>query len=229
MKMIQFRHFRYLYALLVFASCCLGLGGCAQPQPNTLRYEKEIKAFEKADQANPPSKNAILFIGSSSIRRWKSLAKDFPGRCVINRGFGGSQISDLIYYSDRIVIPYQPRLIVFYAGVNDVHDGKKPEQVLEDFKAFVAKIHQALPQARIDFISIGPSPARWKDVDAVRAANKLIADYIQTDKSLAFIDVFPSMLGPDSLPNREFYVSDKLHPDARGYEVWAKLITPYLD
>jgi hypothetical protein len=169
MKMIQFRHFRYLYALLVFASCCLGLGGCAQPQPNTLRYEKEIKAFEKADQANPPSKNAILFIGSSSIRRWKSLAKDFPGRCVINRGFGGSQISDLIYYSDRIVIPYQPRLIVFYAGVNDVHDGKKPEQVLEDFKAFVAKIHQALPQARIDFISIGPSPARWKDVDAVRA------------------------------------------------------------
>src|SRR5580692_2541696 len=117
------------------------------------RFEKEIDAFAKADTTNPPPKNAILFIGSSTIRKWTTLAQDFPGRKVFNRGFGGSQMSDAIYYFDRIVAPYQPGLIVLYEGANDISDHKTPEQVFHDFKAFVAKVHEQLPQTRLDFVS----------------------------------------------------------------------------
>ena len=226
---IRFHQSRLLCALLLLTN--LGLGQMwvgAQTETNALKFEKEIRAFERADQTSPPPTNAILFIGSSSIRLWTNLVHDFPGKPVFNRGFGGSEISDSVRYADRIVIPYQPRLIVFYAGGNDIHAGKTPGQVSGDFKAFVAKVHQQLPRTRIDYISIAPNPARWKEVASVKAANKLIADYIQTDKSLTFIDVFPAMLGPDGLP-KDIYVADKLHMNPKGYEIWTKIIAPYLE
>src|SRR3954462_2033114 len=118
----------------------------AAGQARTAPFEKEIEAFEAADKTNPPPKNAILFIGSSSIRMWKDLAKDFPEFQVINRGFGGSEISDSVHYADRIVLPYHPRQIIMYAGGNDIHGGKSPEQVFSDFKAFVGAVRKALPE-----------------------------------------------------------------------------------
>ena len=139
------------------------------------KWETEIAAFEKADRANPPKKGAILFIGSSSIRLWKSLAADFPTRDVINRGFGGSQIDDSVYFADRIVFPYAPRLIVLYAGGNDINAGKSVDQVVKDFKGFVEKVHTQLPQTQIAYISIAGNPARWAQVEKVKAVNARIA------------------------------------------------------
>ena len=147
----------------------------AERPSGSARFENEISAFETADKTNPPPKRAILFIGSSSIRLWKTLPQDFPGHKVINRGFGGSEIADSVYFADRIVFPYEPRMIVLYAGGNDINGGKSPEVVSADFKAFVEKVRAKLPDTRIAYISIAPNPARWSQVERVKAANKLIS------------------------------------------------------
>ena len=215
-----------LNRLLLFALVFFSTDGLAQIQTN--RFDAEIAAYETQDLTNPPPKNAILFIGSSSIRLWKTLARDFPEHKVINRGFGGSQIADSVYFTDRMVIPYRPRLIVFYAGGNDINSGKSPEQVAADFEAFVAKVHAKLPNTRIAYISIAPNPARWAQEDRVRKANSLIEDFTRSNPRLTFINVFPHMLGEDGQPRPDIFVDDRLHMNDRGYALWAKLIKPAL-
>ena len=199
-----------------------------QQQPPADKWQSEIAAFEAADKTNPPPQGAILFIGSSSIRLWKSLAQDFPQHQVINRGFGGSQIIDSVNYAQRIILPYRPRLVVLYAGGNDINSGKSPEQVFTHFQAFVKKIHAALPETRVAYISIAPNPARWAQVEKVRAANDLIAGYARGNPKLTFINVFPHMLGEDGQPRPEIFVEDRLHMNARGYALWTKIVAPYL-
>lgn len=192
------------------------------------RWEKDIQAFEAADKKSPPPPGAVLFIGASTIRLWKTLAQDFPEHKVINRGFGGSQIADSAYYADRIVIPYKPRLIVLRAGGNDINAGKTPEQVFEDFKAFVEKVHAKLPGTRIAFISNNPSPARWSQVEKQKKANQLIKDYIASHKDLDYIDVFDAMLGADNKPREELFVKDGLHCSPKGYKLWTSIVRPHL-
>lgn len=206
----------------------------AQPAPASQRaadhsqWEDAIKAFEAADAAAPPPKGGVLFIGSSSIRLWTSLADDFPGRQVINRGFGGSRIPDSTHFAPRIVVPYAPRLIVFYAGGNDINDGHTPEQVAADYRRFVETLRQSLPSVRIAFISIAGNPARWAQVDRVRAANGLVAAYTKSVPNLEFIDVFPRMLGADGLPRPEIFIEDRLHMNREGYKIWTQVVAPYL-
>ncbi|MGH9871489.1 MAG: SGNH/GDSL hydrolase family protein [Pyrinomonadaceae bacterium] len=216
-----------------FFLLCLILVGAASPtqapQDGSTRWrewEPEIKAFEEADKSNPPEEGAVLFIGSSSIRLWQSLAQDFPWTNVLNRGLGGSHIEDSTHFADRIIMPYHPRLIVLYAGDNDIESGKTPSRVLEDFKEFVNTVYRHLPRTRVAFISIKPSPARWRLVDKVRKANKLIEDFIKTDRRLDYINVFSSMLGKDEKPRHELYVEDNLHMSKEGYELWRSLVTP---
>ena len=192
------------------------------------RWEKEISAFEAADKTNPPPANAILFIGSSSVRMWKSLAQDFPEHKVVNRGFGGSQIADSVQFADRIVVPHQPRLVVLYAGGNDINAGKTPERVFADFEAFVAKIRAGLPTTKIAYISSAPNPARWAQIEKVRTLNTLIRDFIAKDSSLVFIDVHSRMLGPDSQPLPDIYLKDRLHMNEKGYAIWKEVVGPYL-
>jgi lysophospholipase L1-like esterase len=208
--------------------CLLAVSGILTAAPATNRFESEIRAFEASDVTNAPPKDGILFIGSSSIRLWKTLARDFPRYHVINRGFGGSEISDSIFYADRIATLYKPRLIVIYAGGNDIHAGKTPETVAADFKVFVERIHAALPKTRIAYISIAPNPARWAEVERVRAANGLIQDYTRQHPSLSFINVFPEMLGPDGMPKPNIYVEDHLHMNAEGYKLWTGLVNGHL-
>jgi lysophospholipase L1-like esterase len=191
-------------------------------------FGAEIRAFEAADRASPPPQGAILFTGSSSIRKWTTLAQDFQTHQVINRGFGGSQLSDLIYYTDRIVIPYHPRRIVFFSGSNDLDAGKTAEQVFDDFKAFVQKVREALPTVEMDYISITTSPLRWREVEQVKKANGLISSWISAQEHLTFINVFPATLGEDGQPKPEFFLADRLHMNARGYALWTKIIEPYL-
>jgi lysophospholipase L1-like esterase len=200
--------------------------GVAHAETN--RWDTDIAVFEARDRTNPPPKDAILFIGSSSIRLWKTLERDFPEHHVINRGFGGSEIGDSVHFVDHIVVPYRPKLVVMYAGGNDINAGKTPEQVAGNFKAFVEKVRARLPQTRIAYISIAPNPARWSQVDRVKRANELIREFTRTNANLAFIDVFPHMLGEDGQPRPEIFVEDRLHMNERGYALWTKLVRPAL-
>jgi len=206
---------------------------CAQsvaPKPAASQpFAKEIEVFEAADHTNPPPAGAILFLGSSSIRLWTTLAADFPKHRVLNRGFGGSQIIDSVNYAERIVLPYKPRLIVLYAGGNDINAGKTPEQVLADYLVFEKKVHATLPKTSIDYISIAPNPARWAQVEKVKSANHLIEAHAKTHPRLGYIDAFSKMLGTDGQPLPDIYVADRLHMNAKGYALWKGIVGPYLD
>lgn len=209
-----------------FAAAAQGVKPASKPEPN--RWEAAIKTFEAADKTNAPPRNGILFIGSSSIRLWKTLTNDFPGLPVINRGFGGSQVSDAVRYSSRIVTPYAPRAIVFYAGENDVAENKSRDQILNDFKRFVYKVHWRRPETRIFFVSLKPSPSRWHLRDQIVRTNELVAEYCAREKNLKFIDVYTSMLDADGKPRQELFVKDNLHLNEKGYELWTSLIKPHL-
>lgn len=192
------------------------------------KWGPEIAAFEKSDREHPPEKGGIVFVGSSSIRLWKALAQDFPEHRVLNRGFGGSEIADSVAFAERIVIPYAPRQVVMYAGGNDLNAGKAPEKVMADFKAFAGKIRAALPDAEIDYISIAGNPARWAQVEKVKAVNSAIEAWIIEQPRMKFINVFPHMLGADGLPKPEIFVEDKLHMNAAGYAIWKEVVGPFL-
>lgn len=169
-----------------------------------------------------------MFVGSSSIRMWQTLEADFPGLPVLNRGFGGSELSDAVQFADRIVVPHRPRVVVLYAGDNDLESGKTPARVFKDFQSFVTLIHQKLPASRIVFISIKPSLARVKIMDKAREANRLIRDYVRGDDKLAYVDVFTPMLDASGQPRPELFLEDGLHMNARGYAIWRDLIRPVI-
>jgi lysophospholipase L1-like esterase len=198
----------------------------AQTNRDTSQWEREIQAFEASDRTNPPPQNAILFVGSSSIRKWTNLAHDFPDKRVINRGFGGSQIADSTALAERIIFPYHPRLIVFYAGDNDLAAGRSVEQVVADYRAFVEKIQAHLPNTPIAYISIKPSPSRWQLREKMVTANAQIK--AMSNDILKFIDVYSPMLGADGKPRPELFLADNLHPSAKCYQLWTELIDPYL-
>ena len=193
------------------------------------RWEETMRKFAAADAKSPPPTGGALFIGSSSIRMWK-LAESFPKHDdLINRGFGGSHMADATHYADRIAIPYKPRVILVYAGDNDIAGGKSPQRVLADYQAFVKKIHKALPDTKIAFIAIKPSIKRWSLVDKMRQANALIRKHTESDQSLSFIDIDTPMLGADGKPRAELFVSDGLHLSAAGYKIWSDLARPHLN
>lgn len=195
---------------------------------NPSAFERDIQAFEAADKANPPPRQAILFLGSSSIRLWPNLASAFPGRSVIQRGFGGSQIIDSLRYADRIVIPYQPATIIFYAGDNDIASGKSPQHLLAEFQAFERQIHKALPKTHIAFLAIKASIARWHLIDKIRAANWLIESHCRTSAQLSYIDVFTPMLNDAGQPRPELLQNDKLHLTQAGYDLWNSIVQSHL-
>lgn len=224
---LNVRCFAKILFLLLLA-CRLQLAFAADQSSSRAKWEKEISTLTAGDRTNPPPRNAILFVGSSSLRLWKTLAADFPGQKVINRGFGGSQISDVIEFTEQIVIPYKPRQILLYGGDNDIAAGESPAQVLVDFKTFVARARSQLPGVRIDFIAIKPSPSRWHLADKVREANRLIEDYTKTERNTGYIDVFTPMLGQDGAPRAELFVSDNLHLNEKGYALWREIIGPRL-
>lgn len=197
------------------------------PVADEPRWEKSIRAFEEQDAEQAPPKDEILFIGSSSIVMWKT-DQDFPDFTIINRGFGGSQTSDSVKYADRIAIPYAPRLVVLYAGDNDIAAGKTPEEVLEDTIDFFTLIHDALPETRIAYIAIKPSIRRWSMVDKMRATNALVRAHTATDPRLQFVDIDTPMIGEDGQPRAELFVDDGLHLSREGYDLWNSIIRPYL-
>lgn len=204
-----------------------GGGRGAQEPPPPDRFEREIAAFEAADRADPPAPGGVVFAGSSTIRLW-DLADSFPGVVPLNRGFGGSQMADLVRYAPRIILPYRPRTIVVYSGDNDIQAGKTPEAVAADFGALLGLIRVELPRARVVCLGIKPSPARWDLYDRMRAANALIDAACRADGRAELIDLGPELLGPDGRPRPEFYAADRLHLSPAGYRAWTDRLRPEL-
>ncbi len=192
------------------------------------RWEEAIQTFEKADSANPPPKGGVVFYGSSSFRRW-DLEKSFPEMGLVNRGFGGSQMSDAVRYLDRAVLPLEPRTIFVYEGDNDIGRGKSSETVVADYRAFVEKARAALPEVKIVFVSIKPSIRRWELIDKMREANARIEEIAEGDALLEYIDVDAPLLGADGRPRADLFVEDGLHLNDAGYAIWADLVRPHLD
>ncbi len=198
-------------------------------QADFSRWEKDIAAFEQRDRTNPPPQNALLFVGSSTILLWKTLAEDLPNHKVINRGFGGSQIVDATHFADRIIFPYQPKMVLLRSGGNDINAGKSPEQVFADFKAFVAKVHSKLPRTEIVYLALSPSIARWEQVDKGNTLNALVKQFTQTARRVRYLDDADISLGPDGKPRPELFVADKLHFNAEGYKLLAARVREYLE
>jgi lysophospholipase L1-like esterase len=191
--------------------------------PKESRWEPAIARFEAQDRKSPPAKGGVLFVGSSSIRGW-DLAKSFPKHRPLNRGFGGSQVADSVQFAERIILKHAPRVVVVYAGDNDIAAGKSPETVLADYRALVKKIHASLPKTRIVYIAIKPSLSRWKLVDKMRAANALIGAEAKKDPRLRFVDIDKPMIGSDGKPRKELFRPDGLHLNYAGYKLWTSLV-----
>jgi lysophospholipase L1-like esterase len=201
---------------------------CAETNHNFGKWEKEISAYEASDKTNPPPKGALLFIGSSTVRMWKTLPQDFPKAKVINRGFGGSQIVDSTHFAQRVIIPYKPSKVFLRAGGNDLWAGKSPEEVFADFKDFVAKVHGKLPKTEIVFISLSPSIARWTQADKEKALNTMVQDFVKQNRRLKYIETYSLPLGNDGQPRHELFLPDKLHFSTEGYKLLAEAVRPYV-
>lgn len=195
---------------------------------NFARWETAVAAFEQEDLLAPPPKHAVLFVGASTIVRWKSLAEDFKGTVIVNRGFGGNEIVDSTHFAERMIFPYEPQMIFLRAGGNDIHLGRSAEEVAGDFKDFVAKVRKRLPDVPIAYIALSPSIARWNERDTGDKMNALIADYVRQEKNLVFVDDSKITLGPDGQPRPELFVADRLHFSEEGYKLFAEVVRPYL-
>lgn len=215
---------------VLLAAVCVALPIVAAAQAPALaeRFEARVREYEAADAQAPPPKGAILFAGDSQFYRWKTIHEDLPGYTLINRGIDSFQFRDLIHYADRLVIPYQPRLIVLHVGGNDIHNGRTPAQVLEDFRSFVAAVRAKLPAVPIIFSGITPGPGRWDEAPQRREANRVIREYVATRPDLKFVDLWDAMLTADGQPREDLWVSDRVHPNHEGYLVRVRLTQPLL-
>lgn len=197
------------------------------------RFENEIKAFERQDSLSMPKPNQILLVGSSTFRIWTTFQGDLEGYEVLNRGFGGSQMSDVNDYFNRVVAKYQPSLIIVYEGDNDLANGKTPKEVVADFKTFVAKVKSTLPNTKIAFFSIRPSIARLALLSQQKQANKLIEAYCDKEKKVTFVNMQKHFYLPDGSLMNDVFIEDKLHLNAKGYSIWTiatrKFLAKYLN
>jgi len=204
----------------------------AGPTPPTAvesPWEESIAAFTAADREQLPRSGGVVFLGSSSIRLWNDLSTQIgDARGIINRGFGGAKLSDCTLYLERVVFPYAPRLIVVYAGDNDLAEGREPKAVFNEFVRFVDRAHKTLPASRVNYISIKPSPARASLIPKIREANSLIHRFVSGGDNLGFIDVFTPMLDAAGQPRRELFQADALHLNSAGYRLWASIIGPHV-
>jgi len=213
-----------------------GLAGCQSTAMDEgadyhdpARFEKAVAKYEKQDAKEMPPRGAVVGVGSSSMRMWAGdISKDLAPLTIIPRGFGGSNMNDLLHYVDRLVLVHQPRAVVIYEGDNDIAQGVSPVKITRTFERLVDVIHEALPKCRVYMLSIKPSPARWGMWPEMLRANRLLAEACEADSRLTYIDIAKPMLGGDGRPRAELYVKDRLHMTRAGYEVWRDAVRPVL-
>jgi lysophospholipase L1-like esterase len=222
---------RSLFQLCLVLALVAGGRGLARAQDakhDFAKWEQEISAFERMDATNPPPQGGIEFIGSSTIRLWKTLAQDYAGQPVYNRGFGGSEVVDSTHFASRIVFPYAPAKIFFRAGGNDLANGKSAEQVFADYKEFTAVVHSNLPATEIYYISWNATPSRWKQHEKEQALNALVADFGRDKPYLKYIEAYDIALDAQGQPRPELFMADKLHFNAAGYRLLAERVRPFV-
>jgi lysophospholipase L1-like esterase len=220
-KMLRILNIAVLALMLIAAT------GEAKENCNPEVFQAEVDKLVASDTTNSTEPGGVVFVGSSSIRMW-DLKKSFPDQQYLNRGFGGSQICQSTHFFDELIAKHKPRIVVFYAGDNDIAGGKSPGQVQSDFLDFAELFLSKLPEAKLVYISIKPSIARWKLADKMREANKLIAADCEKNDNFTFVDVWPAML-KDGEPRKDIFLGDGLHMNDTGYAEWVKLVAPLLD
>jgi hypothetical protein len=219
-----------IFVLLVLTTSVL-----AQTKPattkkahNYARWEPNIAKLEQQDQQTKPAKGGVMFVGSSTIVKWKTLATDFPEAKPINHGFGGNEICDSTYYADRIIFPLEPKTIFLRAGTNDIHGGKSAEQVFQDYKDFVAKVHTKLPDTTIVFIGNCPAPSRWADREATKKLNQLVEAYTKETPRLKYVEAYDMSLDANGKVREELFVKDRLHLNEEGYKLLVDRVRPFV-
>jgi lysophospholipase L1-like esterase len=224
---------RFVLAALLAAATVLG--ACASRAPTVAEvpavdpvsspdWHSDMARFAAEDAATPPPAEPVVFTGSSSVRLWE----DFPGVPVLNRGFGGSQVRDAVWFADEVAVRYRPRQVILYAGDNDINAGRTPEQVLHDVQAFVARLRRDLPEVRIGYLAIKPSPSRAGQLSRQQAANRLVREWAATHAGIDYIDVATPLLDVDGQPDPRYFIEDLLHLNAAGYATWRGIVAPYL-
>lgn len=214
--------------LLVFIS--LGLLACSF-DGSAQAFKKEIDTFMKSDSLGMPAIGGILFVGSSSFTKWRDIKEYFPGYPIINRGFGGSSLPDVINYAEQVIVKYKPKQIYIYCGENDIagSDAVTSDTVLNRFKKLYSIIRKNLKKkTEVIFVSIKPSVSRWKLEQKFNEANALIQKFIESERHIIFLDVHTAMLEPDGMVKKDIFIQDQLHMNAAGYKIWQKIIAPTL-
>lgn len=200
-----------------------------EDNPDPLRFQDEVNSYIESDKSNPPPEGCYLFIGSSSMRMWKSLEEDFKEYPVINRGFGGSHFSDAIYYFNDLIGIYNPDKIIIYEGDNDIAGNKSPGKIMKDLKELLGMIRDNLDQPDIAIISAKPSPRRWDLRDKYEKLNAKIEKLAGRDQDLTYIDVYTFMLNEYGRPEPELFLEDSLHMTEKGYKIWEDQIRPFVE
>lgn len=214
----------------IFSVLLLTLFALAFSQEKKPMFWQDIQEFKKKDQQTPPQKDAILLIGSSSFTKWQDVSDYFPGKSIINRGFGGSRLTDLNYFSEDLLSPYQPKQIIVYCGENDFADDKnlKADIVVERFKTFYQKIRSKFPDIEVDYISIKYSPSREHLWPQMKEANKKIKKFMKKEKKAEFIDITKVMNDSKGNIRKDIFVEDMLHMTPEGYRLWTSVMNPYM-
>jgi lysophospholipase L1-like esterase len=216
----------FRYFVFAVVSTCSAMKLAAQ-QP---LFYNDIQAFKKADETRPPAKHSILFVGSSSFTKWTDVQSYFPSYPILNRGFGGSTLPDLIRYAPDIIYPYQPRQVVIYCGENDLasSDTVSAATVIDRFKTLFGMIRKNLGNVPVVFISLKPSPSRRRLFAKAKEVNEQIRLFLQKNKNAVFADVYSRMLDANGQPLKDIFLSDSLHMNAKGYALWKPVIEPLL-
>ncbi len=215
-----------LTLLLLFA--CILVFGQTKSNPDPTRFQAEIDAFQHWDSKNATPADPVLFIGSSSIRMWKTHDA-FPDQPVVNRGFGGAEISDMLYYYDQIAKHYNPDIIVFYCGDNDISGGKKADQVFNDFLTFKDSVLADFPQVEFIYLPAKPSSSRWSIYPEMKKFNTLVKEFCGSRDHFHYLDTASPLLGKNGNPDNALFQKDLLHLNDKGYAIWNKLLAPLLD
>lgn len=213
------------FRFFVLTICLLAIKP-ASSQP----FINEINFFAKQDSLQPPPHRPILFIGSSSFTNWKDVQAYFPGYTVLNRAFGGSSLTHQLAYADRVIFPYDPKQIIIYCGENDVAGGKTitADTVLNRFKRLHSLIRSRLPAVPIVYVSMKPSPSRENLLPVIEEGNKLIRKFIRKKKKTAYADIYHKMFTKEGTIRQDIFLSDRLHMNKNGYEIWKLVLADYL-
>lgn len=214
-----------ILTLLLILSCIQVIAQNSKPP-----FWQDIQHFRKQDSIQVPPAHPILFIGSSSFTRWTDIQNYFPDYTILNRGFGGSTLADVLRYEEDVIFKYDPKQIVIYCGENDIasSDTITATTVFDRFQSLYAEIRAVYPNVPVVYVSIKPSPSRWQLKEKAIAVNNLIENFLKDQKNSKFISVWNEMLGPDGKPIPELFVEDNLHMNAKGYAIWQKKIEPVL-